>query len=273
MKVHSHRLFHCSRRSARRRRFECYIYLLCCVILPHHSDQLLFVQRVGGGIQVLLSIRRMENSSSQQPRKKTITFVTGNKNKLAEVQRLLSTTASSSDDQSSTLPFDIINHKLDLPELQGTPEDIAREKCKLASTQLQTAVFTEDTCLCFSALNNLPGPYIKWFLEGIGLEGLNKLLVGFDNNQAYAQTIIAFSPGPDEEIQLFDGRTEGYIVPARGSKDFGWDPIFEPTEQGNSGSKKKTYAEMSGDEKDAISHRGRAFRKFREYLMSNADNI
>ena len=216
--------------------------------------------------------RRMENSSSQQPRK-SITFVTGNKNKLAEVQRLLSTTASSSDDHSSTLPFDIINHKLDLPELQGTPEDIAREKCKLASTQLQTAVFTEDTCLCFSALNKLPGPYIKWFLEGIGLEGLNKLLVGFDNNRAYAQTIIAFSPGPDEEIQLFDGRTEGYIVPARGSKDFGWDPIFEPTEQGNSGSNKKTYAEMSGDEKDAISHRGRAFRKFREYLMSNADNI
>ena len=213
-------------------------------------------------------IRRMENSSSQQPRK-SITFVTGNKNKLAEVQRLLSNT---DDDklQSSPLPFDIINHKLDLPELQGTPEDIAREKCKLASTQLQTAVITEDTCLCFRALNNLPGPYIKWFLEGIGLEGLNKLLVGFDNNSAYAQTIIAFSPGPDMEIQLFDGRTEGYIVPARGSKEFGWDPIFEPTEQGdNSGSNKKTYAEMSGDEKDAISHRGRAFRKFREYLMKN----
>lgn len=216
-------------------------------------------------------IRGMENSSSQQPRK-SITFVSGNKNKLAEVQRLLSNTASSSKDQSSTIPFDIINHKLDLPELQGTSEDIAREKCKLALTQLQTAVITEDTCLCFRALNNLPGPYIKWFLEGIGLEGLNKLLVGFNDNSAYAQTIIAFSPGPNMEIQLFDGRTEGFIVPARGSKEFGWDPIFEPTEQGNSNSK-KTYAEMSGDEKDAISHRGRAFRKFREYLMSNADNI
>ena len=68
-------------------------------------------------------IRRMENSSSQQPRK-SITFVTGNKNKLAEVQRLLSTTASSCDDQLSTLPFDIINHKLDLPELQGTSKDM-----------------------------------------------------------------------------------------------------------------------------------------------------
>ena len=178
------------------------------------------------------------------------------------MQRLLS---------SSSFAFDIDNYKLDLPELQGTPHDIAREKCQLASQQLKTAVFTEDTCLSFYGLNDLPGPYIKWFLDSLGHDGLNKLLHGFNDDRAYAQTIIAYSPGPGMEIQLFEGRTEGRIVPARGSKDFGWDPIFEPTEeeQGSSGMR-KTYAEMTTDEKNAISHRGRAFLQFGEYLLHNS---
>ena len=152
---------------------------------------------------------RYIKDTKEEKARKTITFVTGNKNKLAEVQRLLSTS-------SGSIPFDIINHKLDLPELQGTAEDIARAKCQAASKELQTAVITEDTCLCFQALNGLPGPYIKWFLEDLGHGGLNKLLQGFDNTRAYAQTIIAFSQGPDKEVLLFEGRTEGHIVEARG---------------------------------------------------------
>eukprot|EP00571_Detonula_confervacea_P001548 CAMPEP_0172326850 /NCGR_PEP_ID=MMETSP1058-20130122/57785_1 /TAXON_ID=83371 /ORGANISM="Detonula confervacea, Strain CCMP 353" /LENGTH=601 /DNA_ID=CAMNT_0013043739 /DNA_START=176 /DNA_END=1981 /DNA_ORIENTATION=+ len=213
-----------------------------------------------------------ESISIGQPRS-TITFVTGNKNKLAEVQRLLST--SSASDETPSIPFDIDNMKLDLPELQGSPRDIASEKCKTASQQLQTAVLTEDTCLCFRGLNDLPGPYIKWFLEDLGHDGLNKLLQGFDDDRAYAQTIIAFSPGPGKEVQLFEGQTEGRIVPARGSLDFGWDPIFEPTEeeQGSNDGLRKTYAEMTKDEKNAISHRGRAFYKFHEYLLSQSDAI
>lgn len=203
--------------------------------------------------------------------KRTITFVTGNKNKLAEVQRLLSAGAS-----GPSIPFEVDNAKLDLPELQGSPEDIAREKCEAASQRLRTAVLTEDTCLCFHALNGLPGPYIKWFLEELGHDGLNKLLDGFDDRQAYARTIVAFSPGPGREVQLFDGRTEGRIVQSRGSGDFGWDAVFEPTreEQGGGGDDDiKTYAEMTKDEKNAISHRGRAFRKFREYLASQSDGV
>jgi inosine triphosphate pyrophosphatase len=208
---------------------------------------------------------------SKMRTRKTITFVTGNKNKLAEVQRLLST--SSSNDEQLSIPFDIDNHQLDLPELQGSPSDIAREKCQMASLQLKTAVLTEDTCLCFHGLNGLPGPYIKWFLDGLGHDGLNKLLQGFDDKTAYAQTIIAFSPGPDKEVRLFEGKTEGRIVPARGSNDFGWDPIFEPTEDEQGSGSRKTYAEMTRDEKNAISHRGRAFHKFREYLLSDSDII
>jgi len=217
-----------------------------------------------------LTIHRDNSKESANQTRKAITFVTGNKKKLEEVQRLLST--SSSIDKSSSIAFDIDNHKLDLPELQGDPRDIAREKCQTASHRLQRAVLTEDTSLCFYGLNGLPGPYIKYFLEDLGHDGLNTLLQGFDNHRAYAKTIVAFSPGPGKEVKLFEGRTEGRIVPARGSKDFGWDPIFEPTDKAQVGAR-KTYAEMTKDEKNAISHRGRAFCKFREYLTSQSDEI
>jgi ribokinase/non-canonical purine NTP pyrophosphatase (RdgB/HAM1 family) len=227
-----------------------------------HADELPDCLRLDEGTPMQRIVEGGQESNSMPSTKKKITFVTGNKNKLAEVQRLLS---------SSSFAVDIDNYKLDLPELQGSPHDIAREKCHLASQQLKAAVFTEDTCLCFYGLNSLPGPYIKWFLDSLGHDGLNKLLYGFNDDRAYAQTIIAYSPGPGMEIQLFEGRTEGRIVPARGSKDFGWDPIFEPTEeeQGSSGMR-KTYAEMTTDEKNAISHRGRAFLQFGEYLLHNS---
>lgn len=199
----------------------------------------------------------------------TITFVTGNKNKLLEVQRLLSS------DRTRSIPFDLEKAKLDLPELQGSPEQIAREKCETAANLLQSAVMTEDTSLCFHALKGLPGPYIKWFLDDLGHDGLNKLLQGFDDNRAYAQTIIAFSPGPGKEVHLFDGRTEGRIVPPRGALDFGWDPVFEPLpDECDSGgiASGLTYAEMK-DDKNRISHRSRAFQKFREFLASSADEV
>ena len=49
---------------------------------------------------------------------------------------------------------------LSVPELQGDPDDISREKCKLAAEAVKGPVCVEDTCLCFNALNGLPGPYM-----------------------------------------------------------------------------------------------------------------
>lgn len=60
----------------------------------------------------------------------------------------------------------------------------------------------EDTCLCFNALGGLPGPYIKWFLEGLGHKGLNKMLAGFEDKTAYAQCVFAFSAGPGKDIKV-----------------------------------------------------------------------
>lgn len=66
----------------------------------------------------------------------------------------------------------------------------------------------------------------------LGLLGLNTLLVGFSTTAAYALCTFAYSAGPGTEPILFEGRTDGHIVPARGPAVFGWDPVFEPEGSG-----------------------------------------
>lgn len=89
------------------------------------------------------------------------------------------------------------------------------------------------------------------------------MLIGFEDKSAYAQTIVAFTWGPGEDIYIFDGKTNGSIVKPRGSLDFGWDPIFEPDESNG-----LTYAEMTKEDKNIISHRGKSFTKFQSFLTS-----
>ena len=230
---------------------------------PRHDELPDYLRLGGGGASPDVPT----DGGGRRPRR--ITFVTGNPNKLAEVRRML----TSEDDEASSLVID--NAALDLPELQGSPEEIAREKCAAAAESVRGAVMTEDTSLCFRALGGLPGPYIKHFLDGMGHGGLNRMLDGFDDRGAVARTIIAYSEGPGREVALFGGETEGTVVPARGD-GFGWDPVFEPTggecsRGGIEGG--RTYAEMSKSEKDAISHRSRAFARFRSYLAVDAQDV
>ena len=204
---------------------------------------------------------KVTSTASVSAPKPAITFVTGNKKKLEEIKRILQ-------DGDTVLPFEITNRKIDLPELQGDPLEISAEKCRLAAKEVNGPVLTEDTSLCFNSLNGMPGPYIKWFLEKCGHDGLNSMLTGFDDKTAYAQTVMAFTTGPGQQVELFDGRTDGTIVLPRGSLDFGWDPVFEPLEgQG------KTYAEMSKEDKNKISHRARSMAKLQAYLLNNAEAI
>ena len=69
-------------------------------------------------------------------------------------------------------------------------------------TKTQSACITEDTALCFAALNGLPGPYIKYFLEGLGHQGLNDLLTGFPTKAAWALCTFAYSAGPGRLCQI-----------------------------------------------------------------------
>ena len=77
-----------------------------------------------------------------------VTFVTGNAKKLEEVRSILAS--------GGELPFDVVSRKLDLPELQGEPGEISRQKCAIAAREVGGAVMVEDTSLCFNALGGLP---------------------------------------------------------------------------------------------------------------------
>ncbi|KAL4902457.1 hypothetical protein BDW74DRAFT_64400 [Aspergillus multicolor] len=177
---------------------------------------------------------------------KSLNFITGNKNKLAEVRTILGNVV------------DVQSQAVDVPEIQGTIEEIAKAKCRHAASAVGGPVLTEDTALEFHALQGLPGPYIKSFLEALGHEGLNKMLDSFESRGAEAVCTFAFSSGPGSEPILFQGRTKGAIVRPRGPTNFGWDPIFE--HEG------RTFAEMTKEEKNKISHRYKALVKLQQWL-------
>lgn len=190
-------------------------------------------------------------ATSSAPPDRTINFITGNANKLLEVRAILAPAGVTVTSQSFS--------DSDLPEVQGTIEAVARDKCRRAAVLVGGPVLVEDTALCFNALGgNLPGVYIKWFLTELGHEGLNRMLDGWEDKGAAAVCTFAYAAGPGEEPILFQGRTEGRIVPARGPGRFGWDPVFEY--------EGKTYAEMDKDEKNKVSHRGRALEKLKAWM-------
>jgi len=183
-------------------------------------------------------------------------FVTGNPKKAEEVSQILGK------------QFPIVAYgNIELPELQGEPEEISIDKCKFAVKHLNAPVIVEDTCLCYNALKGLPGPYIKWFLEKLGHDGLNKIVAAYEDKSAYALCTFSLAWNAEEEPIVFVGKTNGTIVPARGPSNFGWDPIFQPE------GKTQTFAEMSKEEKNEISHRRRALDKLREYLLANVSRL
>ncbi|GAA5914256.1 hypothetical protein JCM6882_003667 [Rhodosporidiobolus microsporus] len=203
---------------------------------------------------------------------RTILFVTGNANKLKEVRAILlastQSTEASAADAAATPSFSVESQDLDLPEIQGTTQEVARAKVMAAAEQVGGPCITEDTALAFEALGGLPGPYIKFFMKAVGHEGLNNMLAGFPSKAATAICTFAYSAGPGSEPILFEGHTEGKIVPARGPTFFGWDPVFEPVEGGG-----KTYAEMDGAAKNLISHRYRALDKLRRFLLEQDPQV
>ena len=176
----------------------------------------------------------------------TIYFVTGNKEKFREVKDILK-------------GFDVEQIELDLPELQGELDEIVREKARLAAEKSNKPVFVEDTSLCFNALNGLPGPYIKDFINKIGVPGIYELAGKYSDKGAVAVASIGYCE-PGKEPLVFQGKVEGRIVSPRGDTRFQWDQIFVPKGFG------KAFSQMGVEEKNMISHRKLAFDKLRKWL-------
>lgn len=194
--------------------------------------------------------------------KPSILFVTGNAGKLAEVQAIVG-------DAVCITPL-----KLDLPELQGpTSEFIAREKAKTAFALANgRPVMIEDSSLSFAGMGgNLPGPYIKWFLDGVGNAGLFRMAAAMDSEcLAKASCIFTIAYGPqDSDIVTLEGSVEGRIVEPRGTGGFGWDVVFAPLEVAGA-SNTLTYAEMTKEQKNEVSHRSKALELVKATLLGDA---
>ena len=174
-------------------------------------------------------------------------FITSNKNKFEELQSILG--------DGMVEQLDI-----DLPEIQDIDaRNVIRAKLKGALNHREGGCIVEDTSIHLDCLNGLPGPFGKWFLKSIGNEGLVRLVQSLGNASAQATTIIGYAKNSNE-LKFFEGTITGKIVPARGTSDFGWDPIFEPDGH------EKTFAEMATQEKNAISMRKIAAEKLKDYI-------
>jgi inosine triphosphate pyrophosphatase len=190
--------------------------------------------------------------------KKTIKFITGNVNKYNEVREFLKE------------DYDVKMVEMDLPEIQGTIREIIVNKVKVASMIVDGNFIVEDSSLQYFAMNGMPGPYIKWFYNAIGNDGLVKMINGFEDQNASAVSSIAFCQATNKNdrdvesvITIFQGVIPGKIVDPKGANGFCWDKIFVPHENNNEG---LTFAQMSHDKKNEMSHRRLALNKLIKYL-------
>jgi XTP/dITP diphosphohydrolase len=155
--------------------------------------------------------------------------------------------------EAERLGFRIERLDLDLPEPQALdPSEIVSEKARAAYERLSRPVLVEDSGLAVRVWGGFPGALIKWLEKSAGLEALARMLDPFPDRSATAVCAIGYCDGG--ETVTARGETDGTIASApRGSNGFGWDVLFVP--EGAS----RTFAEMSGEEKDRISHRRRAW--------------
>lgn len=149
---------------------------------------------------------------------------------------------------------------MDLVEIQELDaHKIIAAKLAEAQRQQSGRFIVEDTSLSLHAMNGLPGPLVKWFIKGVGVEGIYELTKAFGSARATAQTLIGYAE-EDGMVHFFEGSLSGTIVSPRGADGFGWDPIFEP--DGHD----KTFAEMTLEEKSQCSMRLLAIEGLRQYL-------
>ena len=132
--------------------------------------------------------------------------------------------------------------------------------------------FADDSGLCVDAIGGKPGVYTARYAPNRDFNlGMDKLLKELDetnskNRAAHFSCVIVFAQ-PDGSYKSFEGRVDGNIALSKtGSAGFGYDPIFIPT--GFS----RSFAEFSSEEKNKISHRGRALQKFVAYLIGENEN-
>ncbi|HUC20991.1 MAG TPA: non-canonical purine NTP pyrophosphatase, partial [Candidatus Polarisedimenticolaceae bacterium] len=141
---------------------------------------------------------------------------------------------------------------LDLQEIQELdPHKVIAAKVRQAFEHHKGPILVDDTSLTIEGLGGLPGPFVKWFEQAMGLEGVYRIAKASGNTKAVARCILGYAENPDS-VRYFEGVHEGRLVEPRGHNSFGWDPLFLPDGH------KQTFGEMTSEKKDAISHRKQA---------------
>ena len=190
-----------------------------------------------------------------------ILFATNNAHKLAEVQAVLG------DAYTLVTPRDC-GVTEEIPEEQETLEGNASQKAHYLHDRTGLDCFADDTGLEVEALGGAPGVHsARYATDGHDFAANNRLLLknleGVQNRRARFRTVISLILNGEEH--LFDGRVEGRILDREtGHEGFGFDPLFVPD------GCERSFAEMSAEEKNAVSHRGRAVRKLAAWLHENA---
>ena len=176
-------------------------------------------------------------------------LVTGNKHKLEEAM-----------DAVKDYPVVLVQAPLRKLEVQADRvEEVALTAARHAYRALRRPVVVDDTSLEIEWLSGFPGPYASYVYRTLGLEGVLRLLEGAGSRRACFRTAVALVLPPYEKV--FVGVTCGEIArEPRGSRGFGFDPIFIPDGD------VRTYAEMSLEEKNRVSHRAKAFRAMASWV-------
>ena len=186
-----------------------------------------------------------------------IRFVTGNQGKVNEIRRWLEPygfgVVMDNDRfvevQADTLETVIIEGMGELLERRGRDEWFMKD----------------DSGLFIDSLGGFPGVYSAYVQRTIGNGGILTLMENVKDRRAVFRTVIGLNV-PDKGLSVFRGECRGTIsVRERGDMGFGYDPIFIPD------GRKETFAEMSTDEKNMMSHRIDAVRKMREFLEGYVD--
>ena len=186
-------------------------------------------------------------------------FATNNAHKLREVAQVVGENF-----EILTLRECGINE--DIPEEQPTLEGNALQKARYIYERTGIDCFADDTGLEVDALDGEPGVRsARYATDGHDFAANNRLLLknleGVDNRAAHFRTVIALIL--DGKEYLFEGRVDGTIaLEESGCEGFGYDPLFVPSGE------IITFAQMSADAKNAISHRGRAVAKLVEFLKT-----
>ncbi len=160
-----------------------------------------------------------------------------------------------------------VDIQTEIPETGDTLEANALEKARFIYDRVKLPCFSDDTGLEIDALQGRPGVYSARYAgpncsPDDNMEKVLGEMQKATQRAARFRTVIALIE--DEKETLFEGAVNGAILTEKqGEKGFGYDPIFQPEGETQS------FAEMSAEAKNAISHRGRATRKLAEFLLAS----